>query len=76
MGLQLKFLKRPYSNIITFDQVVNAVRRSSIDVQVCLRSDNGNILLRAKGQAYDAYDFANLVNSRPDDETLSWRYCD
>ncbi len=47
---------------LTFDQVVSAVRRSSIDVPGgAIRSDNGNILLRAKGQAYDAYDFANLV---------------
>ena len=57
---------------LTFDQVVNAVRRSSIDVPGgAIRSDNGNILLRAKGQAYDAYDFANLVlMSRPDGTRL------
>ena len=57
---------------LTFDQVVNAVRRSSIDVPGgAIRSDNGNILLRAKGQAYDAYDFANLVLiSRPDGTRL------
>jgi len=47
---------------LTFNQLVNAVRSSSIDVPGgSIRSDNGDILLRAKGQAYDAYDFASLV---------------
>ena len=47
---------------LTFNQLVSAVRNSSIDVPGgSIRSDNGDILLRAKGQAYDAYDFASLV---------------
>lgn len=53
---------------LTFDQIVRAVRGSSIDVPGgAIRSDNGDILLRAKGQAYDAFDFASLVLvTRPD----------
>ncbi len=53
---------------LTFDQIVRAVRGSSIDVPGgSIRSDNGDILLRAKGQAYDAFDFASLVLvTRPD----------
>lgn len=46
---------------LTFEDVVNAVRRTSIDVPGgAIRSENGNILLRAKGQAYTAYDFAQI----------------
>lgn len=47
---------------LTFNELVSAVRRSSIDIPGgSIRSDNGDILLRAKGQAYDAYDFASIV---------------
>ncbi len=47
---------------LTFTELVNAVRRSSIDLPGgSIRSENGDILLRAKGQAYNGYDFANLV---------------
>ncbi|MFC4656376.1 efflux RND transporter permease subunit [Rheinheimera marina] len=47
---------------LTFDQVVSAVRGSSVDVPGgSIKSDNGNILLRAKGQAYREQDFADLV---------------
>lgn len=47
---------------LTFTELVSAVRRSSIDIPGgAIRSDNGDILLRAKGQAYDAYDFASIV---------------
>lgn len=47
---------------LTFEELVNAVRRSSIDLPGgSIRSDNGDILLRAKGQAYTGDDFANLV---------------
>ena len=47
---------------LTFNELVSAVRRSSIDIPGgAIRSDNGDILLRAKGQAYDAYDFASIV---------------
>ncbi|MCV2883945.1 efflux RND transporter permease subunit [Aestuariibacter sp. AA17] len=47
---------------LTFDELVNAVRRSSIDLPGgSIRSDSGDILLRAKGQAYTGFDFENLV---------------
>ena len=47
---------------LTFNSLVSAVRQSSIDIPGgAIRSDNGDILLRAKGQAYDAYDFASIV---------------
>lgn len=47
---------------LTFEQIVSAVRRSSLDMPGgAIRSDNGNILLRTKGQAYNAWDFSQLV---------------
>ncbi|MBW8192157.1 efflux RND transporter permease subunit [Neiella marina] len=47
---------------ITFDDVVSAVRRSSIDLPSgSIKSDAGNILLRTKGQAYTGEDFSNIV---------------
>lgn len=57
---------------LTFTELVSAVRRSSIDIPGgAIRSDNGDILLRAKGQAYDAYDFASIVLvTRPDGTRL------
>ena len=51
---------------LTFEDVVTAIRRTSIDIPGgSIRSENGNILLRAKGQAYTAWDFAQipLVNT-------------
>ncbi|MEM0911972.1 MAG: efflux RND transporter permease subunit [Pseudomonadota bacterium] len=49
------------SYALTFDDLVSAVRRSSIDIPGgAIRSDDGDILLRAKGQAYNAYDFAQI----------------
>ncbi|MDC0602611.1 efflux RND transporter permease subunit [Aliiglaciecola sp.] len=55
---------------LTFNELVAAVRRSSIDVPSgSIRSENGDILLRAKGQAYNAYDFASLVLVTRDDGT-------
>lgn len=46
---------------LSFDDVVNAIRRSSVDIPGgSIRSENGNILLRAKGQAYTAWDFAQI----------------
>ncbi|TRY30386.1 efflux RND transporter permease subunit [Aliiglaciecola sp. M165] len=55
---------------LTFNELVNAVRSSSIDLPGgSIRSDNGDILLRAKGQAYNAYDFENLVLLSRDDGT-------
>ncbi|MFT4654533.1 MAG: multidrug efflux pump subunit AcrB [Patiriisocius sp.] len=51
---------------LTFDDVVSAIRRTSVDIPGgSIQSENGNILLRAKGQAYSAWDFAQipLINS-------------
>ncbi|OFA33430.1 RND transporter [Glaciecola punicea] len=46
---------------LTFEDVVNAIRRTSVDIPGgSIRSENGNILLRAKGQAYTAWDFAQI----------------
>ena len=46
---------------LTFDDVVNAIRRTSIDIPGgSIRAENGNVLLRAKGQAYTAWDFAQI----------------
>ncbi|MFW8589534.1 efflux RND transporter permease subunit [Glaciecola sp. 2405UD65-10] len=46
---------------LSFDDVVNAIRRTSIDIPGgSIRSENGDILLRAKGQAYTAWDFASI----------------
>ncbi|MFC3120460.1 efflux RND transporter permease subunit [Agaribacter flavus] len=46
---------------LTFSDVVNAVRQSSVDIPGgSIKSENGDILLRAKGQAYTAYDFAKI----------------
>jgi multidrug efflux pump subunit AcrB len=47
---------------LTFDDVVAAVRRSSIDLPAgSLRTGGGEILLRTKGQAYTGRDFERLV---------------
>lgn len=47
---------------LTFDQVVAAVRNSSIDLPGgSIKSDNGNILLRTKGQAYRGLEFESIV---------------
>jgi len=47
---------------LTFEQVVAAIRGSSVDLPGgSIRSESGNILLRTKGQAYDFADFANIV---------------
>ncbi|AWL12230.1 Nodulation protein NolG [Saliniradius amylolyticus] len=57
---------------LTFQEVVQAVRQSSIDLPGgSIRSDDGDILLRAKGQAYRGNEFANLVLiTRPDGTRL------
>ena len=57
---------------ITFDQVVNAVRRSSLDVPGgSLRPERGEILLRTVGQAYRGAEYENLVFwTRPDGSRL------
>ncbi len=46
---------------LTFDDIVNAIRRTSVDIPGgSIRSENGDFLLRAKGQAYTAWDFASI----------------
>ncbi|GGB56413.1 efflux RND transporter permease subunit [Shewanella inventionis] len=53
---------------ITFTQVALAVQNSSIDLPGgAIRAQDGDILLRTKGQAYTADDFAQIVvDTRPD----------
>ena len=47
---------------LTFDEVANAVRRSSLDMPGgSVKTDGGEFLLRTKGQAYRGYEFENLV---------------
>ena len=57
---------------LTFDQVANAVRRSSLDLPGgSVRSDGGEILLRTIGQAYRGREFEELVLwTRPDGSRL------
>ena len=56
----------------TFAEVAEAVRRSSLDLPGgSLRTEGGDILLRAEGQAYRRQDFADLLlRSRPDGTRL------
>ena len=47
---------------LTFDEIANAVRRSSLDMPGgSVKTDGGEFLLRTKGQAYRGYEFENLV---------------
>ncbi|AXR06383.1 efflux RND transporter permease subunit [Salinimonas sediminis] len=47
---------------LTFSEVVNMVRQSSVDLPGgSIRTQNGDILLRTKGQAYTGWDFAQLT---------------
>ena len=57
---------------MTFDQVANAVRRSSLDLPGgSVRTERGEILLRTIGQAYRGAEFENLVLwTRPDGSRL------
>jgi multidrug efflux pump subunit AcrB len=57
---------------LSFDMVASAVRRSSLDMPGgSIRTDGGEILLRAKGQAYRGDEFENLVLvTRPDGTRL------
>jgi multidrug efflux pump subunit AcrB len=57
---------------LTFADVVTAVRASSVDLPGgAIRSRNGDILLRTNGQAYDGWDFAQIVlDTRPDGTRL------
>lgn len=55
---------------LTFNDVVSAVRQSSIDLPGgSIRSENGDILLRTNGQAYTGWDFAQIVLSTQQDGT-------
>jgi len=55
---------------LTFDQVVQAVRRSSVDQPAgSIKTTAGEILLRTKGQAYTAKDFAGISIINRDDGT-------
>lgn len=55
---------------LTFNELVTAIRQSSIDLPGgSIRSENGDILLRANGQAYNAWDFAKIVLLSRDDGT-------
>ena len=57
---------------LTFDDVTDAVRRSSIDIPGgSVRSERGDILLRTIGQAYRGAEYRNLVLlARPDGTRL------
>src|SRR5690606_34151659 len=47
---------------ITFDEVANALKRASLDVPGgAIKTDRGDVLLRAVGQSYTGQDFANIV---------------
>ncbi len=55
---------------LTFDQLVQAVRRSSLDQPAgSIKTTAGEILLRTKGQAYTAEDFAKISVINRDDGT-------
>lgn len=53
---------------LSFEQVAQAVRASSIDLPGgSIRAQDGDILLRTKGQAYTGDDFSQIVvSTRPD----------
>ena len=53
---------------LSLQQVANTIARSSFNLSGgTIRTDAGNILIRASGQAYRQYDFANLILiSNPD----------
>ncbi len=57
---------------LTFDEVVSAVRRGSMDLPGgAVRSQSGEILLRTKGQAYYGDEFAELaLRTNPDGSRL------
>ncbi|WP_194755398.1 efflux RND transporter permease subunit [Aliidiomarina indica] len=55
---------------LTFQDVVQAVRGTSIDIPGgTIRTPNGDILLRAKGQGYTGRDFEDIILLRRDDGT-------
>jgi len=58
---------------LTFDAVINAVRRSSVDLPAgSIRTTGGEILLRTKAQAYVGADFARIaIRTRSDGTRLT-----
>jgi multidrug efflux pump subunit AcrB len=55
---------------LTFEEVARAVRRSSLDLPGgSIRTDAGEILLRAKGQAYSGHEFEEIVVVTREDGT-------
>lgn len=67
IGIELSENKlREYG--LTFSQVAQAVQNSSIDLPGgSIRAQDGDILLRTKGQAYTGEDFSQIVvTTRPD----------
>ena len=58
---------------LTFDEVVRAVRRSSLDLPGgAIKTEGGEILLRTKGQAYRGTAFENItLRTRPDGAALT-----
>jgi len=60
---------------LSFDEVVSAVRRSSVDMPGgAIKTRKGEILLRSKGQAYTGADFEKIViRTRPDGTRLLLR---
>ncbi|MGC9325592.1 MAG: efflux RND transporter permease subunit [Desulfomonilia bacterium] len=53
---------------LTFDEVVQAIRRSSLDLPGgSIKTEGGEVLLRTKGQAYTGRDFEEIIlRTRPD----------
>ena len=58
---------------LTFDDIVNAIRRSSLDLPAgSVKTRTGEILLRTKGQAYTGKEFEEIVVvTRPDGTRLT-----
>lgn len=55
---------------LTFEQVSRAVQSSSVDLPGgSIKTVNGDILLRTKGQAYQGYEFENIVLVTREDGT-------
>lgn len=57
---------------LTFDEVAQAVRRSSLDLPGgSIKTEGGEVLLRTKGQAYVGLDFENIIlRTQPDGTRL------
>ncbi|WP_018624662.1 efflux RND transporter permease subunit [Kangiella aquimarina] len=71
VGIQVSdYQLRKYG--LTLQDVANAVRSHSLDLPSgTIKTLGGDILVRTKNQAYDAYDFAKIpVITRPDGTTL------